>query len=191
MRLGCHLLRSFRWLSSRKCDGSSRDINTTYKYDRLAHLARFDYTIRDESPTFDSGLQAACDRSMGKWRFGPSMQRQSPIRWRYRLISVAVAARRRRARPAPSIGRYQLLFMPQRNHRIDTRRTGVLEQLRVERSTARGVRSPLSANMRSPFALPAGSALMFDVVADPVLIGGSRLNAGRFHDFQERLHSGR
>ncbi len=82
--------------------------------------------------------------------------------------------------------------MPQRNHRIDTRRTGVLEQVRVERSTALGVCSPLRATtIRSPFALPSGSALMFDVVADPVLVGGSRLNAGRFHNFQERLHSGR
>lgn len=39
--------------------------------------------------------------------------------------------------------------------------------------------------------LPAGSGLMFDVVADPIFVGGRRLNAGRFHDLQERLHSGR
>ena len=37
----------------------------------------------------------------------------------------------------------------------------------------------------------AGGVLMFDVIADPVFVGGSRLNAGRLHDFQERLHSGR
>ena len=32
---------------------------------------------------------------------------------------------------------------------------------------------------------------MFDVIADPVFVGGSRLNAGRFHDLEERLHRGR